>query len=316
MLKTEEIQTFVYIVEASTITAAAERLGLAKSAVSRRLAELEDDLGVELFHRTTRKLTLTDAGQGFYERSVRLLADLEEAQHAVSHAHHDLNGQLRIAAPLSFGLMHLGPAIIAFQQHHPGLSFDIDFNDRQIDLIQEGFDLGIRIAQLNDSSLIARKLATISTLICASPDYLQRHGTPKTPDDLNQHVCFTYSYLDNPGLWTFIDLQGRTQAIKINRVMQANNGDFLRQAAIAGLGILRQPTFIAYKSIARGELVAVLNDYSIADVNAYAIYPPTRHLSQRVRQFIDFLVERFSGIPYWEQCLKSTGGDSMSQETD
>ena len=285
------------------MTAAAARLGVAKSAVSRRLSELEEQLGVELFHRTTRKLVLTESGQEFYTRCIQILADLEEAEHAVSQAHHELSGQLRVAAPLSFGVMHLGPAIVEFQKRHPKLRFDIDFNDRQIDLIQEGFDVGIRIAHLKDSSLIARKLAKVSTVVCASPNYIKQHGRPTTPEELVNHPCITYSYLDNPSHWSFISKQGGEQIIKVPKFMQANNGSFLSGAAIAGLGILRLPTFIAYESIENGILIPVLQDYSIAEVNAYAIYPPTRHLSQRVRRFIDFLVERFSGVPYWEQCL-------------
>jgi len=303
MIKTEEIQAFVHIVDASTITAAAERLSLAKSAISRRLSELEEQLGVELFHRTTRKLVLTDSGQGFYERCVQILSDLQEAEHSVSHAHHELSGQLRVAAPLSFGAMHLGPAIIEFQKQHPKLNFDIDFNDRKIDLIQEGFDVGIRIADLKDSSLIARKLASASFVICASPSYLEKHGEPKLPQDLKSHRCFTYSNKDQPNRWVFTDKQGLTQSITVPGVMQANNGAFLNTAAISGLGIVYQPTFIAYESITRGELVPILKDYSMTKIGAYAIYPPTRHLSQRVRKFIDFLVERFAGIPYWEECL-------------
>lgn len=306
MIKTEEIQVFVHIVKAATITAAAARLGVAKSAVSRRLSELEEQLGVELFHRTGRKLVLTESGQGFYTRCIQILADLEEAEYAVSQAHHELSGQLRVAAPLSFGVMHLGPAILEFQKQHPNLRFDIDFNDRQIDLIQEGFDVGIRIAHLKDSSLIARKLARVSTVVCASPDYIKQHGRPATPEELVNHPCMTYSYLDNPNHWPFINKQGDEQIIKVPKFMQANNGSFLSGVAIAGLGILRLPTFIAYESITKGVLIPILQDYSIAEVNAYAIYPPTRHLSQRVRCFIDFLVERFSGVPYWEECLNHT----------
>jgi len=305
MIKTEEIQAFVQIVEASTITAAAERLSLAKSAISRRLSELEDQLGVELFHRTTRKLVLTDSGRGFYQRCVQILSDLEEAEHSVSHAHHELSGQLRVAAPLSFGAMHLGPAIIEFQKLHPKLNFDLDFNDRKIDLIQEGFDVGIRIADLKDSSLIARKIASASFVICASPEYLEQHGRPEIPEDLKNHHCFTYTNKDHPDRWIFTDKQGATQTVNIPRVMQANNGTFLNSAAIAGLGIVYQPTFIAHESITKGELIPILQDYSMTKVNAYAIYPPTRHLSQRVRQFIDFLVKRFAGVPYWEECLFS-----------
>jgi len=304
MAQFEEIQAFIQIVEAGSITAAAARLDLAKSAVSRRLSELEARLGVELFHRTTRKLSLTDSGQGFYERSVRIVADLQEAENSVSQAHKELSGELRVAAPLSFGLMHLGPAINDFQQQHPAIKFDIDFNDRQIDLIQEGFDVGIRIAELEDSSLIARKLASNSVIVCASPAYLDKHGTPTTPEELTEHDCLTYSYLPNPNHWNFIDMLGQMQNIRVKSSMQSNSGNYLREAAIAGLGVLRQPTFIAYEAINKKELVPILQDYEIPTVNAYAIYPPTRHLSQRVRTFIDFLVERFAGEPYWEQCLK------------
>jgi DNA-binding transcriptional LysR family regulator len=299
----EEIKAFTQIVEAGSITAAAERLSLAKSAVSRRLSELEERLGVELFHRTTRKMILTDSVQGFYERSSRILADLEEAENAVSQAHQELSGELRVAAPLSFGVMHLGPAITEFQKLHPAIRFDIDFNDRQIDLIQEGFDVGIRIAELEDSSLIARKLASNSIVVCASPDYLDKYGTPTTPEELIDHHCLTYSYLPNPNQWNFIDMLGQVQTIRVKSSMQSNSGNYLRDAAIAGLGVLRQPTFIAYDQIKKKELVPILQDYEIPSVNAYAIYPPTRHLSQRVRTFIDFLVDRYAGEPYWETCL-------------
>ena len=283
------------------MTAAANQLELAKSAISRRLAELEQRLGVELFHRTTRKMTLTDTGRGFYERSRRILDDLSEAEHAVSQAHHELSGVLRIAAPLTFGLLHLGPAITEFATRHPGLQFDLDFNDRQIDLVQEGFDLGIRIAELRDSSLIARKLAEIHSVLCASPSYLNKYGTPQTPEDLLKHRCLEYSYVPPDEQWSFIDETGKIIRLKPVFALRANNGNYLRDAAIAGLGILHQPTFIAYQSIRNGELQPILQNYRFRVVNAYAIYPPTRHLSQRVRRFIDFLVERFSGTPYWDE---------------
>lgn len=301
MLKTDEIKAFTQIVDSGTITAAAEHLQLAKSAVSRRLSELEQRLGVELFHRTTRKLSLTDSGRVLYQRCVQILDDLTEAEHSVSQSHQEIRGQIKVAAPLSFGLMHLGPAIIDFQLQHPAITFDIDFNDREVDLIQEGFDVGIRIANLKDSSLIARKLATLSTVVCASPEYLSRYGEPETPGELRQHACLTYSYLARPNHWEFLDKEGKVISVNVNKTIRANNGNFTRDAAIAGLGIVRQPTFIAYEYIAAGKLVPILQDYEIASYNAYAIYPPTRHLSQRVRQFVDFLVSRFSEQPYWEQ---------------
>lgn len=300
MSKFDEIQAFTQIVESGSITAAAERLAVAKSAVSRRLAELEARLGVELFHRTTRKLTLTDSGHGFYERMVRILTDLQEAEDAVCQAHHELRGPLKIAAPLTFGLHHLGPAINDFIRAHPQIEATIDFNDRQVDVIQEGFDVAVRIAQLGDSSLIARRLAGITMVTCASPAYLRAHGTPATPEDLTAHQCLTYSYQDTPNMWRYRDQSGNDIEVRIHPHVEANNGDYLTSTAIAGHGIVRQPRFIAYEAIARGELVPILTDYVIPAVNAYAIYPPTRHLSQRVRAFVDFLVARYAGTPYWE----------------
>lgn len=300
MARLAEIQVFIQIVDSGSITAAAERLDLAKSAVSRRLSELEARLRVQLFHRTTRKLTLTDSGRGFYERAVRILSDLEEAELAVSHAHQELQGPLKIAAPLTFGLRHLGPAINEFNLRHPQIQFEIDFNDRLIDVVQEGFDLAIRIAQLQDSSLIARRIATISLITCASPAYLEQHGAPQTLEELNTHTCLAYSYLENPAVWHYHDQHGNEMNIRVTPSLQANNGDYLLAAAIAGLGIVRQPRFIAYKAIQRGELIPILTDFTIPTLNAYAIYPPTRHLSQRVRAFVDFLIERFGGTPYWD----------------
>lgn len=302
MLKIEEIQVFVQIVDSATITAAAEQLKLAKSAVSRRLSELEARLGVELFHRTTRKMSLTDSGHAFYQRCLQILDDLAEAEYSVSQLHREIRGGIKVAAPLSFGLMHVGPALIEFQQQHPGIKFDIDFNDREVDLIQEGFDVGIRIAELKDSSLIARKLAELSLTVCASPEYIRKHGEPGSPEDLQQHACISYSYLSRPDRWEFLDQQGKPVSVNINKTITANNGSFMRDAAVAGLGIIRQPTFIAYEYIANGMLVPVLQDYKITPINAYAIYPPTRHLSKRVRQFVDFLATRFANQPYCQHC--------------
>lgn len=315
MLKTEEMQTFVQVASSGSITSAAAHLQIAKSAVSRRLSEMEDKLGVELFHRSTRKLSLTDSGHNFYLRCVDILENLTEAEISVTQSHQEIRGRIKVAAPLSFGLMHLGPAIIEFQRLHPGISFEIDFNDRVIDLMEENFDLGIRIAHLKDSSLMARKLAELSTVVCASPEYLLKHGSPKTPQDLLQHDCIVYSYLERPDQWEFLDKNKKLTKINVNRSITANNGEFMRDAAIAGLGILRQPTFIAYEDINAGKLVPILQDYTSTLINAYAIYPPTRHLSQRVRQFIDFLVERYAGQPYWEQCLKcSKHAEQTNQE--
>lgn len=232
-----------------------------------------------------------------------ILDDLTEIEHSVSQLHQEIRGQIKVAAPLSFGVMHLGPAIIEFQRQHPAISFDIDFNDREVDLIQEGFDVGIRIARLKDSSLIARRLADLTMVTCASPDYIAEYGEPQTPEALQQYACITYSNNPRPDQWDFRDKQNRLISVKVNNTLSANNGEFMRNAAVAGLGVIRQPTFIAYEYIANGKLVPVLQDYQAAPINAYAIYPPTRHLSRRVRQFVDFLADRFEGQPYWEQCF-------------
>ena len=234
---------------------------------------------------------------------MRILCDLEEAEQAVAQAHGELSGVLRVALPVSFGLRHMGPAITEFMQLHPGVQFDLDFNDRQVDLIQEGIDVAIRIAQLQDSSLIARPLAPITTVICASPTYLQAHGTPATPQDLQQHACLIYSNLREPQQWNYYDADGNPGRVKVPAVLKANNGDFLCTAAVAGQGIVSQPTFIAYRAIQQGQLVALLTDWQWSRSQAYAVYPQTRHLSQRVRSFVDFLVQRFAGVPYWDECL-------------
>lgn len=296
-----DMRTFVTVVEAGTISAAAERLGVAKSAVSRRLAELEERLGVQLFRRTTRRLNLTDSGRSFYERCVQILADLAEAELAVADEHGELRGRLRVALPLSFGLRHMGPAISAFAAEHPGVEFDLDFNDREVDLLQEGFDVAIRIGVLPDSSLIARRLAPIDQAVYASVAYLEEHGSPRRPAELVGHQALVYSNLPDPATWRYREPDGRKGVVKVPVRLAANNGDFLCQAAAAGCGLSLLPTFITYDAVAAGRLVPVLPDYHWRTVNAYALYPQTRHLSARVRTFVEFLIRRFAGVPYWDR---------------
>jgi len=302
----ENMATFIRVVEAGSITGAADRMGVAKSAVSRRLKELEEHLGVELFHRTTRQMNLTDTGRAFYHQSVRILEDVLEAELATSQAHGKLKGSLKIALPSSFGLMHMGPAINDFLQEHPEVEFDLDFNDREVDLIQEGFDLAIRIANLPDSSLIARRLAPIQAVICASPGYLKKMGIPQSLDELSNHRCLVYSLLHDYEHWHLTDANGETIKTKIHPYLQATTGEFLRDAAVEGQGIILVPSFIAYKEIDSGALVPLLTEYKPPQIDAYAIYPQTRHLSQRVRVFVDFLVKRFEGTPYWDICLQGS----------
>jgi len=308
MNRFDNMETFIRVVEVGSVSGAADRLGVAKSAVSRRLKELEEYLGVELFHRTTRKMNLTDTGRTFYHQSVRILEDLLEAELATSQAHGNLKGTLKVALPLSFGLTHLGPAINAFLKAHPQIEFDLDFSDREIDLMQEGFDLAIRIANLPDSSLIARRLAPIKAVICASPDYLERMGTPQTLNELSlsAHQCLVYNLIKDFETWHAHDVNNKLITAKIRPYLKASNGEFLRDAAVQGLGIIFMPTFIVYKEIENGTLVPLMTHYKQPQLDAYAIYPQTRHLSQRVRAFVDFLVKRFEGTPYWDSCLQKS----------
>lgn len=301
----ENMSMFISVVEAGGISAAATRMNIAKSVISRRLKELEAHLGVELFHRTTRRMNLTDSGRAFYQQSVRILADLIEAEHATSRFHGALKGSLKVALPLSFGLMHLGPAINAFLEIHPEIRFDLDFNDRQVDLLAEGFDLAIRIANLPDSSLIARRIAPINVILCASPAYLDRNGKPDSPVALAHHQCLVYNLTSNFEYWSLRDAEDQVTKVKITPYLKASNGEFLRDATVNGLGIALIPTFIAYQEIEKGALVPILDKYHYSSLAVYAIYPQTRHLSQRVRAFIDFLIKRFEGSPYWDSYLKN-----------
>ena len=295
-----EMQAFVRVVEAGSITKAAEQLGLAKSGVSRRLAELESRLGVRLMNRTTRRSSLTEAGQDFYDGAVKLLADVSELNATTADTNSCLEGMFKLAVPLSFGLLHLTPAIDEFLQAHPDLKINIDFSDRHIDLVEQGVDLAIRIADLDDSTLHARRICPIRIMLCASPDYLERYGTPATPADLKNHRLLQYDI----GSGTVIrleDKKGRTHVIHTHPRIVANNGDFLRDMAMAGRGITLTPAFIAWEAVAAGRLVPIMKEYCPKQLSAYAVYPQTRYLSRRTRVFIDFLVEKFGENPYWDQ---------------
>ena len=301
MNRLEDLEAFVAVVEAGSFTQAADRLGIAKSAISRRVSALEARLGVELLRRTTRKLSLTETGQSFYDRSARILADLDEAESAAAQSHGELKGQLRVALPLSFSLRHMSAPIADFAALHPGVSFDLDLNDRRIDLLEAGADLALRIGQLGDSSLIARRLFDVRTVVVASPGYVEERGAPGTPAELIDHDCLVYTNLPDPRRWVCRDSQGQSVEVIVDVAMSASSGDFICEQAIRGRGIAMQPTFIAGDYVASGELVPLLTDYQWPVTPAYAVYPPTRHLSYRVRAFIDFLVETFAGTPDWDR---------------
>jgi len=296
----EDMTVFIRVVDAGGISRAAEQLGIAKSAVSRRLVDLETRLGIRLLNRTTRSSSLTEAGRSFYERSIKIVDDVTELNALAKDSNTHLEGTINLAVPLSFGLSHLAPAIDDFLSFHPELTININFSDRQVNLIEEGLDLAVRIADLKDSSLIARKLSPIRTQLCASPDYLKKHGTPKSVNDLKHHQLLQYN-LSSTSTWKLTDKLGEQHFINVKAKVTANNGDFLKDMAIAGHGIIMMPTFILWKAIANTELVPILSGYITPQLNAYAVYPQTRYLSQRTRVFIDFLVERFGENPYWDK---------------
>ncbi len=298
----EDMHIFIRIVEAGGISRAADQLGMAKSAVSRRLVALEARIGVRLLNRTTRTSSLTDIGKNYYERAIKVVDDVVELNALAIDTNTSLTGVINLAAPLSFGLSHLSPAISDFINLHPELTININFSDRQVDLVEEGLDFAFRIADLKDSTLIARKVSPINHVLCASSKYLKKHSIPHTPDDLKNHQLLHYS-ISGTNTWRLTDKKGKLYSVNIKAKMIANNGDFLKDMAIAGHGVLFSPTFIAWKAIEAGKLVPILTDFKLLSLNAYVVYPQARYLSQRSRILIDFFIKRFGDTPYWDQAI-------------
>ncbi len=294
------IEAFVRVGESGSFSEAARRLRTSKSAVSRQVSALEAELGARLLHRTTRSLTLTEAERDYLQRASRVLADLEEANQSVTKLQTAPRGKLRVNAPMSFGFLHLAPAIPDFLSRFPEVEIDMVMNDRFVDLVDEGFDVAVRIGNLADSSLVARRLAPIRRALCASPAYLKARGAPTTPDELKQHACLCYSNLSLPHEWRFIDAKGRPWPVEVKGPLTANNGDALRAGAVGGLGLAYLPTFIAGEDLKAGTLETVLDAFVPQDMTLNAVYPHARHLSPKVRAFVDFLASRFGPHPYWD----------------
>lgn len=312
MSELEEMRSFVQLVDAGSATRAAELRGVATSAISRRMKDLETRLGVQLLKRTTRTMSLTDEGRLFYDRCVRLLAELAEAEAEVTQQNTHLTGRLKVAAPLSFGVMHFAPAIAEFMTLHPDVNVELDLSDRRVDLVEEGFDLAIRIGELADSSLMGRKVASCRHVVCASPDFFSRQGLPVEPRDLQGMPGLCYANLPNPAQWHYRGSNGEEGSVKVDTRLLSTNGDALKEAAIAGLGVLCEPSFIVHRAIDEGKLYPVLIDYRWYNMGIYAVYPSTRHLSARVRTLIDFLIKRFGEMPYWETCLDRSLANAQS----
>ena len=293
MDKHSSMRAFVKVVEHGSFSEAARSLRLSRSAVSKYVMDLEQELGVQLLNRSTRSASPTENGRAYYERAVAILAEIEEAELAVTRLQAEPRGLLRINAPMSFGTLHLGPALADFMGKYPELQIQLTLSDEQIDAVQEGYDVTLRIAELASSSLIARRLLAVPRLFCASPAYIERRGAPAHPKDLRHHECLSYGFLSTGNQWKLTGPDG-DHLMSVPWKLCANNAEVLKRAAIKGRGIALLPTFIAGSALDARELVPVLENYHAPKVELYAIYPPTRHLSLKVRLFIDFLVARFS----------------------
>jgi DNA-binding transcriptional LysR family regulator len=300
MDKLNSIKAFTKVVQQGSFAAAAREMQLSRSAVSKYVIDLEQELGVQLLVRTTRSASPTENGQAYYERCLAILADLEEADVTVTRLQAEPRGILRVNAPMSFGTLHLGPALSDFMERYAELQIQLILSDQQIDPVQEGFDVTLRIADLPSSSLIARKIAPAHRVVCASPSYLQRRGTPQRPSDLREHDCLTYGHLATGKQWKLTGPDGE-HWISIPWTLCTNNAEVLCDAAVRGRGIALLPTFIAAAELRRGSLQTILESYEAPEISIYAIYPETRHLSVKVRLFIDFLIERFGGSTWGEQ---------------
>ncbi|MBU3022364.1 LysR family transcriptional regulator [Aestuariibacter sp. A3R04] len=294
------LQLFVRIASTQNISAAGEELGLSPAVSSAHINKLESTLGVRLLHRTTRSVSLTEEGKAFLHHAEDVLDSVEAAKASVGAGSTSPAGTLRITAPASFGRMHLLPALQLFMQEFPRLTVDLKLSDTIIDLVEGGFDIAIRNSELKDSSLIARKLVNDRRVLCASPEYLQRNGEPKQPDDLKHHCCIVLSGMDT---WHFKTENGE-RALKVNGTFKTDNGEAIRDACRMGIGITVNSTWSAYEELAQGKLVEVLPTFPLVSHTAiWAVYPSSRLLAPKVRAFIDFCSDYFSGVPYWEKAL-------------
>jgi DNA-binding transcriptional LysR family regulator len=291
---------FAKVVETGTFTGAAKALGLSKGAVSKQVARLEDRLGARLLNRTTRRSSLTEVGSAFYERCRRIVAEAEEAELAVTRLHAEPRGTLRVNLPMSFGLRHIAEALPDFMAAYPEINLDVTLDDRVVDVIDEGYDLVVRITDLPDSTLIARRIAPFRVATCAAPAYWDAHGRPRHPDDLRGHACLLYSYLSNLNEWRFRGSAGPI-AVRVDGPLRGNNGDMLRAAAVAGRGIIHSPTFIVGADLQAGRLECVLTEFEEEARGIYAVYPQNRHLTAKVRAFVDFMTARFGDSPAWDR---------------
>jgi len=297
MSRISQIEFFAAVVEEESFTAAADVLDVSKSHVSNQIADLEEQLGVRLLHRTTRSVDPTPEGEAYYERIRTILDELDEADRALRRAQTEPMGTLRLTVPVSLGTKYLGPLLGEFLEEHDRLSAAVDLLDRKVDLVEEGYDLAIRVGALEDSSLIVRQLTDLTWgVVCASPEYLDRREVPDHPSDLEEHDCLVYSYLPTEGYWDFTGPE--EYSVPISGSVEANNGTVLADVAASGTGIIMAPAFLVAEHLRNGRLRRILRDWSVATGGVWALYPHRRHLSAKVRTFIDFLQEKLDPPPW------------------
>lgn len=284
-------RVFVQVVDSGSFARAAATLGLSNAVVTRQVAALESHLGARLLHRTTRRMSLTDAGEDFHGRALSILEQFAEAESAAARGTRSPVGLLRLSAPLSYGISHLAGVLARFREQHPQLRLDVDLSDRLVDLANEGVDVALRIATRLDPGVVARRIVALDAVVCAAPSYLSRRGRPRAPAQLAEHDTLSFSYLWAGDEWPFTDAAGHRERVRVHPSVHSSNGELLRQLAIAGGGIILQPRFIVEQALRDGTLVPILADYRTLDLNLYAVYLSQRFLPSKVRVFIDFLVD-------------------------
>jgi DNA-binding transcriptional LysR family regulator len=298
-----DIAIFVRVVDAGSFTAAADALNISQPVVSKAVTRLEERLGARLLNRTTRRLSLTEAGSELYRRSVQALKEIEDAEHEVARFQTEPKGTLRVNAPVTFSILHLSPLIQEFLERYPGVTLDLTLDDGLVDIIDQGYDVVVRIGKLSSSALVARRLAPCRLALVASPGYLEKHGTPQTPDDLLNHNCLLYTLGSTPRAWRVVNPHGEEQIIPLRGNFATNNGTVQRALALSGLGIAFLPTFYVGDELRAGKLQCVLTEWMPRDSSISALYPERRNLSPKVRAFVDFLAARLGPEPYWDQGL-------------
>jgi DNA-binding transcriptional LysR family regulator len=303
-----EMASFVAVVDEGSFVGAANAVGLSKAAISRHLNDLEHRLGVRLLHRTTRRLSLTAEGQAFYARCQELIANVDEAESEIASQTGAPAGLLRVNAPLTFGILHLARLWGQFADLYPKVSLDVSLGDRLVDLIDEGYDLAIRITTLTNPQLVSRKLASTRVVLCASPEYLERHGTPTHPGELIRHKAVAYTYMTGGDEWGFTGPDGPV-SVRVNAAIHTNNGDTCRLAALAHQGVILQPTFLIGPDLERGTLIELMPKYRAIEFGIHAVYPTRKFLPLKVRRLIDFLVDAFR-TPPWSNEIKRLPGKS------